>query len=58
MNEPTSGQSRLLTREQLINQGKAARKHAPRELLADWSTSSRKTDPLTLLVGQEGDACA
>ena len=53
MNEPTSGQSRLLTREQLINQGKAARKHAPRELLADWSTSSRKTDPLTLLVGQE-----
>jgi uncharacterized protein (DUF2252 family) len=53
MNEPSGGKAQLLTREQHIDQGKAARRHAPRELQADWSTSSRESDPLTLLVGQE-----
>jgi uncharacterized protein (DUF2252 family) len=53
MNKPSGGRSRLLTREQHIDQGKAARRRVPRELQADWGASSRKSDPLTLLVGQE-----
>ena len=53
MHESPSGTSPALTRERHIDQGKTARRRAPRELQADWSTGSRTSDPLTLLVGQE-----
>jgi hypothetical protein len=53
MNESPSGTSPPLTRERHIDQGKTARRRTPRELQADWSTGSRTSDPLTLLVGQE-----
>ena len=53
MNKPSSGKSRPLSRKQHVDQGKAARRRSPRESQGDWSASSRTSDPLSLLVGQE-----
>jgi uncharacterized protein (DUF2252 family) len=53
MNEPSSGRPRPPSREQQIDQGKAARRRSPRERQGDWNASSRTSDPLSLLVGQE-----
>ena len=53
MNKPSSRKSRPLSREQHVDQGKAARRRSPRERQGDWSASTRTSDPLSLLVGQE-----
>ena len=53
MNKPSSGKSRPLSRKQHVDQGKAARRRSPRERQGDWSASSRTSDPLSLLIGQE-----
>ena len=53
MNEPSDRKARPLSREQQIDQGKAARRRVPRAVQADWSSSLRTSDPLSLLIGQE-----
>ncbi len=53
MNKLASGRSRPLSREQLIELGKGARRRIPRASQAEWNIASRTSDPLSLLVGQE-----